>query len=57
MITILLTVGLFAAVMSGMAVGVIFSKRPLRGSCGGVGSDCACEETGDPNACADPQLG
>ena len=54
MITVFLTIGLFAAVMSGMAVGVIFSKRPLRGSCGGVGSDCACEETGNPNACAEP---
>jgi len=53
--TVLLTVGLFGAVILGMAVGVIFSNRPLRGSCGGVGSDCACEETGDPNACAQPQ--
>ncbi len=54
MITVLLAVGLFGAVMLGMAVGVILSNRPLRGSCGGVGSDCACEETGDPNACAEP---
>ena len=54
MITVLLAVGLFGAVMLGMAVGVILSNRPLRGSCGGIGDDCACEETGDPNACAEP---
>ncbi|MCA9659191.1 MAG: hypothetical protein KC486_12670 [Myxococcales bacterium] len=54
MTTILLSIGLIAAVMLGMAVGVIFSNRRLRGSCGGVGDDCVCETTGDPNACAEP---
>ncbi|KIG13231.1 hypothetical protein DB30_00454 [Enhygromyxa salina] len=50
---ILLTVGIVAALMAGMAVGVIFSNKPLRGSCGGVGGagSCACEEAGTPNAC------
>ncbi|MCA9635649.1 MAG: hypothetical protein KC420_06415 [Myxococcales bacterium] len=52
--TILLAVGLVGAAMLGMAVGVIFSNRRLRGSCGGVGDECACEATGDPNACAQP---
>lgn len=47
----LLTVGIIAALMAGMAVGVIFSNKPLRGSCGGVGSSCACEEAGTPGAC------
>jgi hypothetical protein len=47
----LLTVGIIAALMGGMAVGVIFSNKPLRGSCGGVGSSCACEEAGTPGAC------
>ena len=50
--TLLLTFGLMAVVMAGMAVGVIFSNRRLRGSCGGVGSGgCACEEAGTPGAC------
>jgi hypothetical protein len=48
---IFLTVGIVAALMGGMAVGVIFSNKPLRGSCGGVGSSCACEEAGKPGAC------
>lgn len=32
---ILITLGLFAVAMTGMAIGVIFSNRALRGSCGG----------------------
>jgi hypothetical protein len=47
----LLTLGIVAALMGGMAVGVIFSNKPLRGSCGGVGTSCACEEAGTPGAC------
>lgn len=54
MITVLFTIGLIGAVMLGMAVGVIFSNRRLKGSCGGVGDDCACETAGDPGACERP---
>ncbi len=43
----LLTVALVAVVMAGMAVGVLFSDKPLKGSCGGVGGpECACERQG-----------
>lgn len=48
---VLLTMGIMAVLMGGMAVGVIFSDKPLRGSCGGVGTSCACEEAGTPGAC------
>lgn len=48
---ILLTIGIVAALMGGMAVGVIFSNKPLKGSCGGIGTSCACEEAGTPGAC------
>jgi len=48
---VLLTIGIVALLMGGMAVGVIFSNKPLRGSCGGVGTSCACEEAGTPGAC------
>ena len=48
---ILLTIGIVATLMGGMAIGVIFSNKPLRGSCGGVGGSCACEEAGTPGAC------
>ena len=42
--TLMLTIGLVALLMIGMAVGVIFSDRRLRGSCGGTGLDCVCDE-------------
>lgn len=49
MTTLLLTVAVFALAMAGMAVGVLFSNRCLRGSCGGaavIGPD------GEPIDCA-----
>lgn len=57
--TLLLTIGLVGTVMAGMAVGVIFSNRELKGSCGGVGGSgsCACEEAGTPGACKDDPEG
>lgn len=50
MVYFLLTAGLFSIIMVAMAVGVIFSNRELKGSCGGVGN-CACEEAGRPKTC------
>ena len=44
---ILVTIGFMATVMLMMAVGVIFKRPPLKGSCGGVGTgDCFCLEDG-----------
>ena len=42
--TFLVTALLFTVVMAAMAVGVIFSNRTLKGSCGGTGRDCSCSE-------------
>lgn len=36
MTMMLITFGAFLAVMAGMAVGVIFSNKPIKGSCGGL---------------------
>lgn len=40
--TLIATVGLFALIMTAMAVGLIFRGRSLRGSCGGTGEACSC---------------
>lgn len=46
MTVVLLTVAIIAIAMGAMAIGVAVSGRRLRGSCGGVGGDCACEKAG-----------
>ena len=40
--TFLATATLMGLAMIAMAVGVIFSDRQLKGSCGGTGRDCSC---------------
>lgn len=42
--TFLVTFLIFATAMILMALGVMFSGRALKGSCGGIGSDCACDD-------------
>jgi hypothetical protein len=42
--TMLLTVLIFGLLMAAMAIGVIVQGKRLRGSCGGTGSDCACDD-------------
>jgi len=52
MSTILLTFGLFLLIILGMSVGYIFSKRTIKGSCGGLSSlgiakACDCDKPCD----------
>jgi len=42
--TFFATLVVFAVTATAMAVGVIFSNRRLRGSCGGTGTDCECSD-------------
>ena len=42
--TFVATLLFFGAVMAAMAVGVMFSGKRLKGSCGGTGKDCACDD-------------
>lgn len=52
MTTFFIVLGVMLTVSAGMAIGVIFSNKPLKGSCGGVGKalqedDYTCEICGD----------
>jgi len=40
--TLIATLTFFGIIMAAMAVGVIFSNRQLKGSCGGTGQNCDC---------------
>ncbi len=42
--TLLATFLIFGVVMLLLATGVIVSGRRLRGSCGGTGEDCSCDD-------------
>ena len=59
--TFFLALVLLLAVMVAMSVGVIFGRKPLTGSCGGVGNalgeeDYVCDLCGgDPNKCEEQQ--
>ncbi|MGS2723335.1 (Na+)-NQR maturation NqrM [Porticoccus sp. GXU_MW_L64] len=57
MLTFVLAIGLVVLLITGMAIGVIMGRKPLAGSCGGVGAalgekDYSCDLCGgDPNKC------
>ena len=42
--TFVATALIFGIAMTAMAIGVIFSDRTLKGSCGGTGLDCTCSD-------------
>ena len=49
---IFLGVFILILAITGMSVGVIFNRKPLSGSCGGLSTDGACSICGnDPNKC------
>lgn len=55
MLILLLTIVIIAVAMGAMAIGVAVTKRPLKGSCGGIGNACECASAGiksDDGTCA-----
>jgi hypothetical protein len=42
--TFFATLILFGVVMAAMAIGVMVSGRRLKGSCGGTGEECVCDD-------------
>ncbi len=59
MTVFLLTFFVLLLIVAGMALGVIFSNKPIKGSCGGLGAvgiDSECEICGgNPNKCEEEQ--
>ncbi len=62
MTTLLLVFILLALVITAMSVGVILGRKPITGSCGGIGAalgekNYTCDICGgDPNKCEEQQM-
>jgi len=52
MTTVLFALGIFALAFAGMAVGVIFSNRCIKGSCGGLSNLEGAESCSACGACS-----
>ena len=48
---IVLAIVVMSTAILAMSVGIIFNRKPLQGSCGGVADNCACLDGG---SCDDP---
>jgi len=61
MIEFVITLSVLLLVVVGMSVGVIMGRKPIKGSCGGIGAalgetDYVCEICGnDPAKCDEPE--
>ena len=48
---IILAIVVMCTAILAMSVGIIFNRKPLQGSCGGVADNCVCLDGG---SCDDP---
>ena len=49
-----LTMGMFLMVVLGMAIGVLFGRKQLSGSCGGVANDWSMDGSANCSLCSTP---
>ena len=57
MMKILLSIVILCIAITAMSIGVIFNKKPLSGSCGGLGPNGNCSICGgDTNKCENTEL-
>ena len=55
MLTTILAILFFGLLFAGMAIGVIFANKPVKGSCGGIGASGVCGVCGKTEACEDEE--
>ncbi len=56
--TFILTAALMLVIVTAMAIGVIMGRKPISGSCGGLGSKAGCpcgRKPGDPCSKSTPR--
>jgi uncharacterized protein len=51
MMTTVIAILFFSLLFAGMAIGVIFANKPVKGSCGGLGASAACGLCGKSGEC------